>query len=72
MTLTQITSSHANRFGTGEHPSLWAGFGQALENYKTYRRTLRELRALTEQQLGDLGMCRDTLRGTAHRAVYGD
>ncbi|MFO1142109.1 MAG: DUF1127 domain-containing protein [Amaricoccus sp.] len=44
---------------------------RALANWRSYRSTLAELNGLTDRQLGDVGMTRTTLAGTARRAVYG-
>lgn len=48
-----------------------ARLSQAWEKFQAYRTTLADLRALTDRQLGDVGLTRDTLKATAHRAVYG-
>jgi uncharacterized protein YjiS (DUF1127 family) len=45
--------------------------GEAWERFRSYRATLGDLRALTDRQLADVGLTRETLRKTAHRAVYG-
>lgn len=72
MTNSMIASSNAGFFGSIERKApLWSGIGRAWADFTTYRRTLAELRALTDKQLGDLGLSRDTLRTTAHTAVYG-
>jgi uncharacterized protein YjiS (DUF1127 family) len=43
---------------------------QAWERFQAYRTTIAELRALTDRQLGDVGLTRATLKETARRAVY--
>jgi len=48
-----------------------ARLSQAWEKFRAYRATLADLRALTDRQLGDVGLTRATLREAAHRAVYG-
>lgn len=44
---------------------------RAWDNFRAYRATLAELRALTDRQLADLGLGRASIRAVAHRAVYG-
>ena len=48
-----------------------ARLSQAWERFRAYRATLADLRALTDRQLGDVGLTRATLKETARRAVYG-
>ncbi len=48
------------------------GLRRAWADYRAYRATLAELNTLTDRQLGDLGMTRDSLKGTVRRAVYGN
>jgi uncharacterized protein YjiS (DUF1127 family) len=48
-----------------------ARLSQAWEKFRAYRATLADLRALTDRQLGDVGLTRGTLREAAHRAAYG-
>jgi uncharacterized protein YjiS (DUF1127 family) len=43
----------------------------AWTKYRSYRRTLSELRALPQGRLLDLGIKDRDLAGTARRAVYG-
>lgn len=47
------------------------GLARLWASHKTYRATLAELRALTERQLGDIGLTRHALKMTARRAAYG-
>jgi uncharacterized protein YjiS (DUF1127 family) len=51
-------------------------FAQALRgawnDYRAYRATLSELKALTNKQLSDAGMRRDMLDRIALEAVYGN
>lgn len=49
-----------------------AGIREVWERFRAYQETLSELRALSDRQLGDLGMSRDSLKGTARQAVYGN
>lgn len=46
------------------------GLTQRFARYKTYRRTLDELEALTDRELADLGVSRLTLRSIAYKAAY--
>ena len=46
------------------------GLTQQFARYKTYRRTLDELEALTDRELADLGVSRLTLRSIAYKAAY--
>lgn len=52
-------------------PTPLAIVAQAWDDYRAYRATLGELRALSDKQLGDLGFRRDALRQVAAEAVYG-
>jgi len=44
---------------------------QRFEDYRTYRRTLNELRRLNPRELADLGAHRSGIRSIAREAVYG-
>ena len=46
------------------------GASQRFAQYRTYRRTLDELEALTDRDLADLGVSRHQLRAVAYRAAY--
>jgi len=52
----------------------WNGFltGVSVKaaQYRTYRRTLTELEALTDRELCDLGISRHSIRSIAYRAAY--
>ena len=56
-------------------PSRVAGLvgelSQRFERYKTYRRTLDELQALSDRELTDLGLSRSMCRAIAYKAAYG-
>jgi len=47
------------------------GVVQRLDDYRTYRRTVSELRALSATQLADLGLHAGDIRRVATEAVYG-
>ncbi len=44
---------------------------QRVQNYHTYRRTVSELSKLSDSELVDLGLSRNTIRPVANEAVYG-
>ena len=53
---------------------IGATFGEwraAYAKHRIFRRTLRELDALTDRELNDLGLSRSMIRSAAHEAVYG-
>ena len=52
--------------------TLAAKLGRAWGRNQAYRATLADLRALTDRQLGDVGLTRGMLKETARRAVYGN
>lgn len=43
----------------------------AISQYRTYRRTVNELEALSTRELNDLGIVRGNVREVARSAVYG-
>ena len=44
---------------------------EARAKRQLFRRTLRELSALTDRELADLAIARANLRAVAHESVYG-
>lgn len=50
---------------------LFAAVREAFECHKVYTRTLRELNALSNSDLADLGLSRSGLKRTALEAAYG-
>ena len=42
-----------------------------LGSYRLYRRTVGELRGLTDRELGDIGVSRNSIRETARASVNG-
>lgn len=63
----------ANRVGSIDASP--ASFVQRLmgrfADYRTYRRTVDELAALSDRELSDLGLSRQDIRSIAHESVYG-
>lgn len=68
MTNATTMTAGAGFFGTETR----SGLARSWANYTTYRRTLAELRNLSDRDLADLGMDRSGLRAIAHAAVYGN
>ena len=46
------------------------GVSVRFAQYRTYRRTLDELEALSDRELADLGVSRHLIRAVAYRAAY--
>ncbi len=63
-------SSVADRFG-GLFGGLFAGFGAMIQRRRIYDQTLRELGALSDRELSDLGMSREMVPAVAREAAYG-
>ncbi|MDV7145742.1 DUF1127 domain-containing protein [Tropicimonas sp. TH_r6] len=42
-----------------------------MEQYRTYRRTVRELSGLSDRALADLGLSRAMIKSLAREAAYG-
>lgn len=59
-------STLADRFG-----SLFAGVKAAMARRRIYDQTVRELRALTDRELTDLGISRSMIASIATEAAYG-
>ncbi len=59
--------------GAERNTGTWtAGLRRAWVAYRAYRATLSELAALSDGQLSDIGLRRETLKDTARRAVRGN
>jgi uncharacterized protein YjiS (DUF1127 family) len=50
---------------------LKGGIATAVQQRRTYSRTLAELNALTDRELTDLGISRLAIPDIAHEAAYG-
>jgi uncharacterized protein YjiS (DUF1127 family) len=57
----------ANRF-----IALIAGWKETFATRQTYRQTVKELSALSDRELADLGIGRSSIRFLARMAVYGN
>jgi uncharacterized protein YjiS (DUF1127 family) len=67
VTTTKIGSApRADRFG-----GLMAGIATALQRRRLYAQTVRELNALTDRELADLGISRLSIADVAREAAYG-
>ena len=61
-----------SRFNLGERvASTMRILKESAERAATFRRTMRELNALSERELADLGMHRSMVTRIAHEAAYG-
>lgn len=67
-TLDTFTRSTAGR--QSRVARLVGDLTQRVERYKTYRRTLDDLEALSDRELVDLGLSRTMLRAVAYKAAY--
>lgn len=56
---------------TDRMSGLFAQFGAALARHRVYRRTLDELRQLSDRELADLGISRASIGDIAREAAYG-
>lgn len=52
-------------------PGFFATLADKFRRYTLYRNTLRELDALSDRDLLDLGLSRSAIEGVAHEAAYG-
>lgn len=58
----------------GTHSGLHGVFGSLrarIEQYKTYRSTIRELSSLSDRSLADLGLSRGMIEDLARESAYG-
>jgi uncharacterized protein YjiS (DUF1127 family) len=51
---------------------MFAQLKEAVEKYKIYRQTMRELGGLTDRELNDLAIGRSDIAYVARTAAYGD
>lgn len=73
-----MTNAYASTHGRSFASTADAGFAAAFDRartawqkHRTYRRTLAELRDLSDRVLSDLNFKRSDLNAIAHRTVYG-
>lgn len=65
-----ITRSFSAALGEDISAAVYAAT-QRFVNYRTYRRTVKELSVLSSHNLADLGLHRSEIRRVAHETVYG-
>lgn len=63
--------SHRNSAGNGVIAKFVADIRDSLARRAVYRQTLRELDALSDRDLNDLGLNRSDIRRVAHGAAFG-
>lgn len=51
--------------------ALFANAKTRMAQYRTFRRTMNELNALTDRELADLGINRSMIHSISHDAAYG-
>ncbi|NNE86993.1 MAG: DUF1127 domain-containing protein [Silicimonas sp.] len=66
--MTTMTTASAS-FGA-RVANIFDGLRTRRAQYAVYRTTLRELEALSERELADLGIHRAEIRGIAYQAAY--
>ena len=66
---SDILSGRAS--ATGTRTTFLADMKRALALRLAYNRTVRELSALNDSALTDLGMTRSQISAVAHKAIYG-
>lgn len=67
---TRSGVAHPRRDRPSDHQGAGGNLRRALRNYKTYRRTLAELRELPTDTLLDLDLYRGDLKRIARQAVW--
>ncbi|PPB81118.1 uncharacterized protein YjiS (DUF1127 family) [Albidovulum inexpectatum] len=69
--------AYSNTIRTADHGlidqirNLVSNLRDAHRRYKMYRQTVRELSALSDRELNDLGISRSSIRSIAIEAAYG-
>lgn len=70
--MADLQATHTASYGLGDRlAALVAGAREALRRRAVYRTTLRELKALNDRDLADLGIAACDLERIAHEAAYG-
>lgn len=73
MTASSLAKSGSAHAAAGSSSAgLFHRVNRAWDNFRAYRATLIELKALTDRQLADLGLARGSIRTVARHAVYGN
>jgi uncharacterized protein YjiS (DUF1127 family) len=72
MEMAYVSAEKVSNVKIGERIGSYAlGFGKRIGDYRLYMRTLRELQAMSERDLADLGLTSFQLKDVARDAVYG-
>lgn len=66
-----MTTAYADLASRSHVSDVAAGVRGALGRWLEYRRTVAELKALSNRMLADLGLHRGEIRAAARREVYG-
>lgn len=70
--MAYVNSSRSASLGLGDRlGAMVKSVAEALERRRMYNRTLRELRALSNRELADLGIHRSMITRVALEAAYG-
>lgn len=70
--MAYVNTSRAASFSSADRISgFFAGVKAAMARRAVYAQTLRELNALTDRELADLGIARASIPAVAHEAAYG-
>lgn len=73
MTASSVATSGSGYTVAGERTEgLLGSIHRAWNDFRAYRATRAELKALTDRQLSDLGIGRSGIGAIARRAVYGN
>jgi uncharacterized protein YjiS (DUF1127 family) len=69
------TTHHTHRLHEGSVAAqglggLWSGLSAWIAQYRSYRRTLNELSALSDRDLTDMGLHRSNIPDVAREAAY--
>ena len=67
--VTGSVSARAHHSGVAE---IFGDLRRRYSQYRTYHKTLSEMRQLSDRELADLGLHRSMLKRLALQAVYGE
>ncbi|MCA0920100.1 DUF1127 domain-containing protein [Pseudooceanicola nanhaiensis] len=68
--MTTMTSTRTADGATGPLGRMVDGIATRLRRYRTFRRCVSELSALSNRELSDLGMNRSMIRSVAYEEAY--